>query len=214
MSLNYKLKVRFLSYDEIAQRAYEILKKHGFESILPIPIEHILDNIYRLNIVPFPNLYTNFEINAFTSSDLKTIYVDEYLYTNLEKQYRFTLAHEFGHIFLHKYIYENIKINTLKDWKEFIAKVDPYEYRKLEIQADNFAGLLLVPNAQLEKAFNEQLKRIIHDIKKISLKGIKRSDYLQYVLEIIALKLSLIFQVHEQVIRIRLEKSNLILKIP
>ncbi len=212
--MNFKFKVRFLSYDEIAQRTHEILKTHGFESTLPVPIEHILDNIYRVNIVPFPNLYSNFEINAFVSSDLKTIYVDEYLYTNLEKQYRFTLAHEFGHIILHRYVYENIKINSLETWKDFIRKADPYEHRKLEIQADNFAGLILVPKLHLEKAFNEQLKKNIHNIKKASLKGMKRNDYLQYILEIIAFNLSLIFQVHEQVIQIRLYKSNLISKIP
>lgn len=76
----FSIKVRFLSYEEIARRALEILEQHKLESTLPVPIEHIMDNILRINIIPFPNLFTDFEINAFVSSDLKKTYVDEYLY--------------------------------------------------------------------------------------------------------------------------------------
>lgn len=181
---------------------------------MPIPIEHIIDNILRVNIIPFPNFFTDFEINAFVSSDLKKIYVDEYLYTNLDRQYRFTLAHEFGHMTLHKYIYENINIKTLEDWRQFRSRVDMNEYRNLEIQANNFAGLLLVPQSLLESNFDEQLKCLARSFRKAEVERMKRSDYLQYVIDTIAFSLVPIFQVDQQVIRIRIEKTNMAIKIP
>jgi len=212
--LDFPFKVRFLSYDQIAQSVLEILRKYQYESILPIPIEHIIDNILRINIIPFPNLFSGFEINAFVSSDLKKIYVDEYLYTNLDRQYRFTLAHEFGHITLHKYVYADINIKSLEDWRQFRSRVDINEYRNLEIQANNFAGLLLVPQSLLESSFIEQLKSLARSFRKAEVERMKRSDYLQYVIDTIAFNLVPVFQVDQQVIRIRIEKSNLATKIP
>lgn len=212
--MDFSIKVRFLSYDQIAESALEIHKKYGCESRLPIPIEHIIDNILQLNIVPFPNLFADFEINAFVSSDLKKIYVDEYLYTNLDRQYRFTLAHEFGHITLPKYIYAKINIRGLEDWRQFISGVDATEYRNLEIQANNFAGLLLVPRSLLERNFNEQIKNLARSFRKAEVERIRRTDYLQLVIDSIAFNLAPIFQVDQQVIRIRIEKSNLATKIP
>lgn len=214
MIFDFSIKVRFLSYDQIAQSALEILKKYRYESSSPIPIEHIIDNIIQINIIPFPNLFADFEINAFVSSDLKKIYVDEYLYTNLDRQYRFTLAHEFGHMTLHKYIYANINIKSLEDWRQFRSGVDIDEYRNLEIQANNFAGLLLVPPQLLESNFNEQLKNLARSFRRAEVERIRRTDYLQLVIDTIAFNLAPIFQVDQQVIRTRIEKSNLATKIP
>lgn len=212
--MSFSVKARFLSYDQIARIALEILSKYQYESTLPVPIEHIIDNILHINIIPIPNLFTGFEINAFVSSDMKNIYVDEYLYANLDRQYRFTLAHEFRHITLHKYVYAEINIKNLEDWRQFISRVDINEYRNLEIQANNFAGLLLVPQSFLESNFIEQIKSLAKSFKKAEVERIKRSDYLQYVIDTMAFNLAPVFQVDQQVIRIRIEKSNLATKIP
>ncbi len=208
------MKVKYLSYEQIAEITQQILKEYKFESIIPVPIERLMDNILKINIVPFPNLFRNFEINAFTSSDLRTIYVDEYLYTNLEPQYRFTLAHEFGHIALHKYIYEKDGIQRLDDWKRFISEVDEKEYRKLEIQANNFAGLLLVPEDILGGYFISQIRSLGKSFEKVERENFKRDDYLDLVVDLVSHNLASVFLVDHQVIRIRLEKSNLPLKIP
>ena len=60
------LKIPPLSYKHIAQIANESLKRYGCENKIPIPVEHIIDNILKINIIPFPNLLTIFEKNAFT----------------------------------------------------------------------------------------------------------------------------------------------------
>jgi Zn-dependent peptidase ImmA (M78 family) len=208
------MKVKYLSYEQIAERTQQILKEYKCESTIPVPVEQLIDNILQINIVPFPNLLRNFEINALTSSDLKTIYVDEYLYTNLEPQYRFTLAHEFGHIVLHKYIYEKVSIQRLDDWKRFIIEVDEKEYRKLEIQANNFAGLLLVPQDILARYFISQIRSLGKSFDKAEREKFKRDDYLDLVVDLISHNLASVFLVDHQVVRIRLEKSNLPSKIP
>jgi Zn-dependent peptidase ImmA (M78 family) len=206
--------VKYLSYEQIEERTRQVLKTYGYESILPIPIERLIDNILQINVVPFPNLFKGFEINAFTSNDLKIIYVDEYLYTNLEPQYRFTLAHEFGHIKLHRYIYEQVKIRGLEDWGRFMGEVDEKEYRKLEIQANNFAGLLLVPQVFLDHHFILQIRSLGKSFKRAEMQKLRRDDYLELTMDLIAQNLAPVFAVDPQVIKIRLEKSRLASKIP
>jgi hypothetical protein len=71
--LPVSLKVAYRRYEQIAQIAYESLKKFGCELKLPVPVEHVIDNVLKINIIPFPYLFTSFEINAFTSSDLENI---------------------------------------------------------------------------------------------------------------------------------------------
>jgi len=206
-------KVKFLSYEQIAEHASEFIKTFKYEGIIPVPIERIIDRDLKINIVPFPNLFKAFDINAITSSELRTIYVDEYLYTNLERAYRFTLAHELGHIVLHKDFYRSINIKGLTDWKKFIVGVEEKEYQYLELQANNFGGLLLVPQKELTEHFDMQLKALIRSsiLKRFS--GLDRPDYVDITLKIIAEKLVDVFEVSAQVIRIRLEKSNLVQSI-
>jgi hypothetical protein len=50
--------------------------------------------------------------------------------------------------------------------------------------------------------------------RKAEVEKIRRTDYLQLVIDTIAFNLAPIFQVDQQVIRIRIEKSNLATKIP
>lgn len=207
-------KVKFLSYDQISEEANRIRNDFKYESIIPVPIEKIIDNDIKINIVPFLNLFKTFEINAITSSDLKTIYIDEYLYINLDQAYRFTIAHELGHIILHREFYESTNIKNLNDWKNFIINVDEEEYHYLELQANNFAGHFLVPQNHLDRHFKAQLKNLIKDSQTKYFSGIKREDYIDLILRIISKKLSSVFEVSSQVIRIRIEKSNMVRQIP
>jgi Zn-dependent peptidase ImmA (M78 family) len=92
---------RFLAYEKIRRIAEEYARRYDLGKVIPVDIERFVDNILRINIIPFPSLYKSFEINDFISHDFRKIYVDEYLYLNLEPQYRFTLAHELGHMVLH-----------------------------------------------------------------------------------------------------------------
>jgi len=127
---------------------------------VPVDIDRLVDNILRINVIPFPSLFRSFEVNAFISNDFRKIYVDEYLYLNLEPQYRFTLAHELGHMVLHSEYFRQFKIDNLTSYVDFVADVSEDEYKLIETQANHFAGLFLFLRPLLENIFLNRLKTL------------------------------------------------------
>jgi len=207
------IKVGFLSYRQIGKISADLLNTHNLGEKIPIDIEKLLDNIFQINIITFHDLYKVFDINAFTSSDLEKIYIDEYLHSYLEPQYRFTLAHELGHIILHKIFYEQFKIKDIDSYVNFINNIDYKEYGYLEYQANCFAGCFLVPSNHLEEQFKKHLKNTLSFITK-RFKGVKRKDYLEIAIIIIAKKMVPVFNIHYKPIQIRIYKNGLWRQIP
>lgn len=102
--------VEFLDYrEDIETKTIEFLRLYNKENKFPIPIEEIIDNILEMDIIPLPNLEKVFNTTGLLTSDLKHIYVDEWVYNNQETRYRFTLAHEVGHRILHPKIYKSLQ---------------------------------------------------------------------------------------------------------
>ena len=83
-----------LSYEKINTYAENFLHDHGIDNELPVPVEKIVEFKLGLDIIPFPDLQRNFDIEGFISGDMKSIYVDEYIYDHRPTRYYFTLAHE------------------------------------------------------------------------------------------------------------------------
>jgi hypothetical protein len=75
-----QLDVDFLPYEKIAGEAINFLSKHHPEDTLPVPVEEIIEFDLQIEIVPIPNLQRDFDIEGFTSSDLKSIYVDDFIF--------------------------------------------------------------------------------------------------------------------------------------
>ena len=69
-------RIPYLSKDEIAKRAREVLDKY-WDSNLPVDVEMLCDRM-GVSILPVPNLAKTFYIDAFISADFKTIYVDNH----------------------------------------------------------------------------------------------------------------------------------------
>jgi Zn-dependent peptidase ImmA (M78 family) len=207
------IKAPFIDYPQTKGAADSQLRKLGLSEGLPVDIEGALDNILRMNIIPFPRLFADFNMHSLTLSNLRDIYVDQDLHGNLELPYRFTLAHEFGHIILHCDIYRNHHFSNLETYIDFINSIDERDYSILEYQANCFAGHFLVPTDHLKKHFKIQSAKIVDFILR-RFKSARREDYIGIAVDLIAGKLSKIFQVHTTPIKIRLEKENLIEKIP
>ena len=206
-------KLRFFSYEEVRSIAEEYTRQHGLGKAIPVDVDRLVDNILGINVIPFPSLYKSFEVNAFISNDFRRVYVDEYLYLNLEPQYRFTLAHELGHMVLHGSYYKQFKIDSLASYVEFVSGIDEDEYKLIETQANDFAGLFLVPAAALKEHFCEQAEGIVRFISS-RFKGLNKDKYLGQAVELIAQKLSPIFNVHYLPIQIRIERDGLAKMIP
>ena len=155
------MKPVFHSYPDIKKIVGDYRDSCGLEEQIPVDVEKLVDVILKINVIPIPSLYRSYEIDAFISNDFKKIYVDEYLYINLESQYRFTLAHELGHMVLHQSFYRQYGIKDIASYHRYINSITEDEYTLLETQANNFAGLFLVPPGPLETHFREQAKESV-----------------------------------------------------
>ncbi len=93
-----------MNYNQIEQHAIDFLQAHDPDGTLPVPIELIVERM-GIDIVPVPGLKRGYDLEGFTSCDRQAIYVDEQEPFNYETRYRFTLAHEVGHVILHDYLF-------------------------------------------------------------------------------------------------------------
>ena len=178
------------------------MREFHAEGSIPTPIEEIAEIKCGLDIIPLPGLRDLLEIDGFISSDLSCITVDQFILERRLNRYRFTLAHELGHFYLHQDIYSALKFASLDEWKQFQREVDETDYNWLEYQAYAFAGLVLVPTAHLRAQFQsaaEAAERI----------GFTRQGEAEAFLEYVAEVLREVFQVSDAVIAKRLRYENL-----
>lgn len=152
--------VPFLSYDSLRQTATRFLGEHHPSGTIPVPIEDIIEFDFRLDIVPTPGLLRAFEIEAFISSDLTTISVDDTQAETYPNRYRFSLAHELAHLLLHKSIFGGYQFSTIAGWKTTVKMFLPDDYSRLEFQAYALAGLMLVPSGPLIERLQHHITRI------------------------------------------------------
>lgn len=168
----------YLQYDEVRRIADEFLAQYHPALEIPIPIERIIEFKMKIDIFPMPGLSTDFdgdslEVVGYTSLHRKTITVDEWIYNNRINRYRFTLAHEVGHIIMHRALYEMEPFKNIDQWKEFIKNFPLSEYKKFEWQAYAFAGLVLAPRSRLETVIEERMSEVLEAVKssKIDLRN-------------------------------------------
>jgi Zn-dependent peptidase ImmA (M78 family) len=113
-----------------------------------------------LDIIPTPGLHKGFDIDAFITSDLTSIFVDEFVYDSRPGRYRFSLAHELAHLLLHKDIFSRLRFSTIAEWKKVITEFPEKEYGYLEWQAYALAGLILVPPDPLAGEFEKAVAHL------------------------------------------------------
>lgn len=113
-----------------------------------------------MDIVPVPGLRKYYDIDAWLTSDLTSIYVDDGLADNFEARYRFSLAHELAHKILHADVFAQLEFSTASEWKEARLLIDEREYGILEWQANFTAGMILVPPDELAVQFRKATERL------------------------------------------------------
>lgn len=178
------------------------MREFHAEGSIPTPIEEIAEIKCGLDIFVLPGLRDLLEIDGFISSDLSCITVDQFVLERRLNRYRFTLAHELGHFYMHRDIHNELRFGTLNDWKQFQGEVDEVDYNWLEYQAYAFAGLLLVPTGPLKTQF--QLAAEAAEQIGFSRQG-EPEAFLKYVTD----ALREVFQVSDAVIAKRLRYENL-----
>ncbi len=131
------IKAPYLPCDRLRQKADAFLQAYHPALEIPVPIEKIVDNQFKIDILPAPDLRDDeLCIDAFITSDFSAIWVDEYVVDHRHNRYRFSLAHELGHYLLHQEVYAKLKFSTLAAYKEQIDTAIPVrEYGWLESHA-------------------------------------------------------------------------------
>lgn len=181
-----KEKAKYISSEEIAN-IVEHFRGQYWPRPSPVDIEEVIELGLKLNIVPVPNLWTQGGVEAFLTSDFSSILVDAKFFDDDKKsaRLRFALAHEVGHFILHRTLYLSLSIKSETDYIKVIKQMSHSEYNRIESQANEFAGHLLV---------NE--RELIEEIKKIRDSPERNFDPL--------IRLANMFKVSKQVIEKRL----------
>ena len=149
------IQVPFIEYHEVVAQADRCLVGFNPDRSIPVEMEDLIDVAYGIDLVLATNLETRFGTVAYISRDLREIRVDEYVYKRQSYRLAFSLAHELAHLVLHQHVYQQMQFATPEEWKAAMDSIPDQDYRRLEWQADTFAGLLLVPPPELQTAFTQ-----------------------------------------------------------
>ena len=163
--------------DEVTRRAEELLDE-CWDGNFPVDVEAICDQL-DIEILPVRDLEDRFYIDAYISSDFKTIYVDERGFLSDSPRYRFSLAHELGHYILHR-DYFSSRVSRFEEWSGMARGIF---FDHAEYEANHFAGSLLAPEGELIEILNtkcngnfsrhcwershEELRVIVQETRKI-----------------------------------------------
>lgn len=145
---------------DVINAADSFLKNYHSSFTLPIPIEEIVELKMNISLVAVPGIKLLLGIDAFISSDFTQITVDEKSLIKFPERTRFSIAHEIGHLILHKTWYEKYGPKNFEDYLTFHDRTDENIYKYIEIQAHTFAGLVLVPTNLLLKELENRIGKI------------------------------------------------------
>ncbi len=191
----------YLPDQDLRVRADDFLVEHNPLREIPIPIERIAEFNFGFNVVDIPGLQETIGRVGFLVSPTMEIWVDQFIYNHRINRFRFTIAHELAHWYLHSSIYNESTYSTVTEWKTHHNKIPIDIHKRLEFQADEFAGLVLVPPKELARSFEEKAERV----KGASL-SIKDDNVKNHICRAIGDE----FQVAPTTARIRLEKDGFI----
>lgn len=149
-----------LKFADVVHAANSFLKTYHPSFDLPIPIEEIVEHKMDIAIFAIPGIKSLIGVDAFISSDFSQITVDEDYFVKFPERTRFSIAHEVGHLILHKDWYEKYGPKNFEDYLSSHDKRDEQIYKFTEVQAQTFAGLILVPTDQLFSELKKRFGRI------------------------------------------------------
>ncbi|MDP2860832.1 MAG: ImmA/IrrE family metallo-endopeptidase, partial [bacterium] len=182
---------------DVAKAASNFLNSYHPSLSLPIPIEEIVEHKMNISLFVIPNIKSLLGIDAFINAAFTQLTVDEACFTKFPERTRFSIAHEIGHLILHKEWYINYGPKDLTDYLNFPDRIDDQDYKYIEIQAHTFAGLILVPTDKLLEELEKRLGKI-------------PSKESPEILSPAVQDLPEVFQVSDMVILRRLQKEGIV----
>ena len=143
-----------LRTEDIRPYVDDLRARHQILNEFPVDVELFADEL-GISILPELNLKADIDAEAFISLDFKLIIVDFQGYNDekkhIQNRLRFSLAHEIGHKVLHQDFFENNRGQNDGEngCLDIIRLLNNGQRNLLERQANDFAGMLLVPAEEL-----------------------------------------------------------------
>lgn len=128
---------------------------------IPLDLLTFAELELRLDLIPYEGLRDHFSADAAILSDFSGFYIDQHLFDRIDilshsqfNRLRFSLAHELGHLILHRSLFESEQITNRESLLEWLNDHAGEKYR-IEREANEFAGRLLVPIDILRPLFEQ-----------------------------------------------------------
>lgn len=205
------LRVPFIKAEDIEQKAIETLRKH-WRGGIPVDVDAIIEFGFEIDIRPVPGMRNPVFGAGFTLRDWSAICYDD---SQPPLRVRFTLAHELGHVVLHRSLIDALPPTHTRDaWIDLYLELPPDAIGYLETQANMFAANLLVPRSFLEIEFGKHLPSMQPLAEEARSSGFRRSDYLDHMLGAMATRLAPSFDVSDEMIAHRLRNTGLVNDLP
>ena len=136
-----------MAISQIEKKAFELLEKTNSVS-LPIPIKEVIKKI-GIKLSPYD---LGNDVSGVLVIDNETCKIG-YNSTESHVRQRFTLAHELGHFILHKNKNQDVFVDnvTYMFRKSNTRSVD----YKIEMEANQFAAAILMPEIMIERELNK-----------------------------------------------------------
>lgn len=144
-----------LSFKQLCLAADTFLKKYHNSDELLTPIEDIVDLKLNMSILPISNLERDFGLDAYLSHGMNRIMIDNYSYTYQEARARFSIAHEVGHVVLHKDFYLANAREEPVGILAFMDELPALDVKYMENQAHTFAAEILMPREKFKTRISE-----------------------------------------------------------
>ena len=141
--------VPYVSYERSELLAETFLNEHHPSLSIPVPIEEIVELKLRLSVSAVDGMYSKYALYAVLENGLGAVWVDKRLWERASFKFRGTLAHEVGHLVLHRDFILAFSYDSPGEFAERLSGLSKEEIDRFEIQAWNFAGQILVPKRTL-----------------------------------------------------------------
>jgi hypothetical protein len=194
---------RTINLDRVRREADTFLAKYNQAGRVPVPIDEFAEFDMSLSIRPFGDLRKKFGRRGIVFSKKRLIVIDSKEMDDDLHGYRFTLAHEIGHLILHGDFIDTLDDSTEAALLTDLANADTHEASKMEREASSFAGRILVPTDALILAVDVMRKEILVKAK-LDIADLKDEAH-----SVIAQTLSHKFDVAPEVVRRRLVEEGL-----
>ena len=167
------MKVPWLTKDEISEKASDLIADYqattGLPIEPPIPVENMVEQYFKLKL-SFEDLDEIMglpDVLGATYVKARRVCINKKLLERgLEGRLEFTCAHEIGHWVLHRQ-YAEIQTRTESGGEVIVCRAKNTR-APIEWQADYFAGCLLLPRADVVRAFRKAFGTaalVLHNIK-------------------------------------------------